>query len=296
MPKFKTGRDLLKKKESGGSRARVSSNYVPFFRLQGGESAYVQILTDMEEVPLVEIHRMVAVKYEDNNGNIKDGYADFTSRAPGLFEDGDGTDWKDIIENQVGHDPDEKFAGIGVVLNPNYKKGSKSTRLSDIESFTVAGRWYESEKNGWVFYPTYEVIFQTSGNFWRKLDSHHEEIGPITEKPWKINREGNDTDTDYIFYSVDAPVFLPEQGEETGTGEEVVDWSEQNVPDISTVLESLGSHERYEKYFGDEKLWAKQKPWAKKGNRNSDEQEEEKSNGSSRGTSRLKKLSDDLDD
>lgn len=296
MPSFKKGRQLMKERAQGGGKSgsrKVNAEYVPFFRLQDGEAAYVQILTDMDDVPLVELHRMVAVKYKDKEGKIKEGWADFTSRAPGLFEDGDGTDWKDILENQIGHDPDEKFAGVGVKLTPNFKEGASSTRIGDIESFTVQGNWFESEKSGMIFFPAYEVIFQASGNFWRKLDNHHEEIGPITQTPWKVIREGGDNTTDYMFYNVGAPVYLPEEGKEDGKGDKVEDWSEVNVPSIEDILATLGSHERYVKYFGDSDLWAKQKPWAKKNAGGNNDESEAKSSGSStKKFSRLEKLAE----
>lgn len=299
MPTFRTGKSTIKNSSSGATKPRVSSSFINFMRLKDGESSYVWLTTPIDSVPLVPIHRMVAVKYHDKEGKVREGWADFVSRDPSLgFTDGDGTDWKHILEEEIGHDPDEKHAGIAVKLIPNFKKGSTTQRISDIVSFTVDGNPYTNKDGKEIFFPAYEVVFQSASNFWRNLDQYDEEIGPITGQPFKVVREGGDTNTSYAFFAVDKPVFLPALSGES-EGDEVNEVSDlANVPSIEDVLETLGSHERYERFFGDSELWAKQKPWAKKKGRvedsseDNDDDEDEKPKNNARGLKRLQKLAE----
>ena len=249
MPKFKTGRKLLYEKNGGGGFQR---DFVPFFSLKdSGDSAYLQFLTGPEDIALVEIHRFVKVKYLDNDGKLSEGRRDFVARVDGLFDDGDGTDWTKVME-EIGHEADEKFAGVAVKLEPIFK--GETQRVGDIRKMYVAGRWVGSEERR--FYPDYEIVWMAAGNFWRRLDSYDQEIGSVTDQPFKVVREGEKTETEYMFYAVkDVPIYVPADDEGDAEETEVTDWGNFNIPSVQDVLEMLGSHERYEKYFGDESMW-----------------------------------------
>jgi hypothetical protein len=238
MPKFKSGSDLIKQKSQGGGAPRQrSTDFTPFFSLKDGEESYLQFFSDIEDVPLVSLHRFVQVAWEKDDGSIAKGYRDFACRKMDAWEDGDGTC---LICDELGHVPKENFAGLAVMLDPVIDPAAKTNRISDISSFTVKGNEYTTKDGTTIFYPEIVVVFQAAQNFWQQFSSHSDQIGPITANPWKIIREGADQSTVYHGYEVDKA--------------EAVDYANMAIPTIHEILENLGSKERYDTYFGNVEL------------------------------------------
>jgi len=242
MPKFKSGSSLIKQKSQGGGGGRSKpTDFTPFFSLKDGEEAYIQFFTDIEDVPLVSLHRFVQVAWEKDDGDIGKGYRDFACRKMDAWDDSDGNC---VICDELGHVPKENFAAIGVLLDPVFDSSASTKRISDIASFEVRGNQYTTKDGTDLFYPEVVVVFQAAQNFWQQFASHNDQIGPITAHPWKIIREGADQSTIYQGYEVDKS--------------DDVDYSNMNVPTIHEILENLGSKERYDTYFGNSELWQKQ--------------------------------------
>jgi len=243
MPTFKTGSDLIKQKSQGGGGARThrATDFVPFLSLKDGEEAFLQFFTDIDEVPLVSLHRYVKVSWEQN-GETKTGYRDFACRKMDAWDDGDGSC---ILCDKIGHVPKENFAAVAVLLDPVYDSSASTKRISDIASFNIRGNEYTTKDGTEIFFPEYVVVFQAAQNFWQQFTSHSDQIGPITANPWKIIREGADQSTTYHGYEVDKA--------------ELIDYRDINIPSINEILEGLGSKERYEMYLGNEDLWQTQK-------------------------------------
>jgi hypothetical protein len=243
MPTFKGGSNLIKQKSQGGGGTTRSkpTDFMPFFSLKDGQESYIQFFTDIEDVPLVTLHRFVQVAWEKDDGSIGKGYRDFACRKMDAWDDADG---KCVICDELGHVPKENFAAVAVGLEPVFDSSAKTNRISDISSFEVKGNEYTTKDGTTIFYPEVVVVFQAAQNFWQQFASHNDQIGPITANPWKIIREGNDQSTIYHGYEVDKAAD--------------VDYSNMKIPTIHEVLENLGSKERYDTYFGNPELWQKQ--------------------------------------
>jgi hypothetical protein len=92
---------------------------------------------------------------------------------------------------------------------------------------------YDTRKNKEgvdVDYPRWGMVTQASKNFFSYLAAYHENTGDIREVGWEIVREGASTDTKYHHFELKAP--LP-------------DLSGIEVPDITEILEGMGSDEKY---------------------------------------------------
>jgi hypothetical protein len=268
MPKFNIGREHLEKrlapKQSNNSGGNRVAGWVNFFRLADGDSTYVRFITDIDELADVSIHRMVKVAQPNPNGGApKESWTDFVSRDPGVFDDGDGTDWQVVMRDDIQHAPQKRITGLLVVLEPVFKKGVKTTRLGDVEKLMLTGRYWTNKEGEDIFFPAYQLAFQSEFNFWNSLKVHADEVGPINENPFKVIRQGGKTDTTYLFHELNAPIVYHDKNGEPTNDE--VDWSNLNMPTLPEILESLGSHERYVKYFGDKSLWRQQAPFARPG-------------------------------
>lgn len=258
MPTFKKGKAAIEASmSSGGSKKKTRANHwVNFFNLKDGESSYVHFVTDVEDLVPVGIHRMVRVAERNDKGEIVPRWADFIDRVPGLFDDDQETDWQKVMHDDIQHKPQYKTCGLAFILDPVYKEGSKGTRVADIESLVLRGRYWTSQEGEEIFFPEYQIVFQSPYTFWKPLIGHSEEVGPINENSFKIIRQGGDTNTAYLPVELKVPVVY---GDKDGnpTDKEVV-WSELQTPSLEDELEKLGTHERYEHYFGDSTLWQKQ--------------------------------------
>jgi len=245
MPTFKKGSELIKQKSqgggTGGTRAPRANDFTPFFSLKDGEETFLQFFTDIEEVPVVTLHRFVKVAWEKENGEIAKGYRDFACRKMDAWDDGDGTC---VLCDELGHVPKENFAGVAVLLDPVYNPEATTQRISDIQSFKVRGNEYTTKDGTSLFYPEYVVVFQAAQNFWDQFRIHNTQIGPITANPWKIIRDGADQTTMYHAYEVDKA--------------QPVDFGEISIPSIEDILVNLGSKERYDMYLGDKSHWQQQ--------------------------------------
>jgi hypothetical protein len=278
MPKFNIGREHLEKrlapKQSNNSSGNRVAGWVNFFRLADGDSAYVHFIDDIDQIADVSIHRMVKVAQPNPNGGApKESWTDFVSREKifdketntwvDSFDDGDGTDWPAIMRDEIQHEPQKRITKVLVILEPVFKKGVKTTRLGDVEKLMLTGRYWTNKEGEDIFFPAYQLAFQSEFNFWNALKVHADEVGPINENPFKVIRQGGKTDTTYLFHELNAPVVY--QGKNGEPTNDEVDWSNLNMPTLPEILESLGNHERYVKYFGDKSLWRQQAPFARPG-------------------------------
>jgi hypothetical protein len=241
MPKFKTGIDVIKQNNSGGSKPARTSDFTKFFALKDGEEEFLHFIEGIDAVASIDLHRYVKVAWRKDDGSIAEGYRDFACRKMAAWEDGDNTC---VICDGVGHVPKSNIAAVAVLLEPNYNSASSTKRISDIQSFNIKGNEYTTKDGNTIFYPEYVVVFQAAVNFWNQFLSHENEIGPINANPWKIIRDGADQTTMYNAYEVDKA--------------EAVDFSGVTIPTIHEVLSNLGSKERYDTYFGDQALWRTQ--------------------------------------
>ena len=263
----KGGIGAIQEESSGKSFVR---NFVPFFNLKKGEIAFVQFKTAITEdtPPSFPFHRFVKVKRKDKDGKLVDGYADFACRKNAAWED-ENPNLACVLCDEMGHEAEEKFAGIAVLLEPEYKKGSVKKTLSDIASFNIQGRTAENREGDDVFYPDYQIVWQGKKNFWGPLVQADSNYGEIHTTPYSIMRIGDSTDTTYQFSAI--------------THAAPIDWSpyEEGIPAIMDVIEGLGSKERYDEYFADKskRLEQFQKYAPSKRNRDDDGDSDSSDNG-----------------
>lgn len=242
MAKLGKGVAAIKAKaegNSGGKSRRKASAFTPLFRtLKPGEDVFLQFRTDLEDVEEVALHTFVRVPSKREGAEF-----DFEVFASRTRNDRFG-DTYSILEEEMDHWPEIKFAGIAVLLGPVYD--GKGTKIKNIKSFNVLGNEYEREDGTTTFFPSWQLVFQSSNSFWSNLLSIHEQYG-ITEYPLHVTRYGTGRETKYNFLPI--------------TTAEPIDFSEidDNIPTIDEEIERLGSEERYNEYFGPGKPRLKQK-------------------------------------
>lgn len=295
-PKFKKGRQAFQESVNPPSysskNAERLAQFVSFMNLKKGESEYVHFLTDTTEV-IVELsmHRYVNVT-EIREGKRLEYATNFVTRLPGMFDDGDGTDWEDVLHNEIGHEAKTNNCGMIVVLDPVYKKGAETARVVDIERLVVRGNWYETTGGEKLFFPEYQIVYQSPFNFWGDLDIHASEIGPINEGAFKIIRSGDSRNTSYSFNHITKPIVLPDEKGDPTTKE--VDWvTVAGIPKLEDLLEALGNHKRYQKYFADKSLWREQSKFNRPGYKDEESNEtteDEQSETESEAASAFEKL------
>lgn len=227
---------VQEKAAEGGARKGKAGGFVPFFRLKAGESAFVQFITPLDDsddaVVEVPIYTYVNVPVE-KDGKIEEWKQSFVSREV-IGE-------HDFLGEDLGLTPDLKYAGVGVLLDPVYKKGSRGTRVTDIERFEVQYREWDNNDGQTMKFPVWNFFYYSPNNFWSTLINVDTHQADVATTPIQVVREGSGPrDTKYFFNPV--------------TAAEPIDWEEWEgtIPTVGTVIEQLVSDEHYNKFFNDD--------------------------------------------
>lgn len=226
--------------ENKGGTGRKAGAFTPLWTglKNSGDEVFMQFQTDLEDVEELALHTFVRVP-----SRREDREFDFEVFASRTRNERFGDDFS-LLEEEMNHWPDIKFAGIAVLLEPVYDDTGKK-RIGNIERFDVVGRSAKREDGSDIFYPAWQLVYMSSGSFWSNLISIHNNYG-ITEHPVFVQRHGEKTDTKYNFLPI--------------TGLPPIDFSEYDgmIPTLDEEIDRLGSTERYDEYFGPGKRRLKQ--------------------------------------
>jgi hypothetical protein len=252
--KFPGGLKAIQDRAEGTGKGKKGGrpNFVKMLRLKGGESEFVLFTTPIEEnsPPEIPMHRFVKVP-KVIEGTQREFFENFVCRKSPAWED-ENPDLHCILCDEMGHEPDFSFAAVAVLLDPVYKKGSRTKRIADIEDFEVKGNVFKRQDGSEIFYPEWVLVYQAASNFFGPLTSVENRYGDITEYPIIIDRVGDDTNTSYTFSAVNTV--------------EKPDLSDMSIPTVVEVAEMLGSTERYDEFFGEDKIRLQQsQPFKNKG-------------------------------
>lgn len=237
LSRLKRGAASIKEKEAGGgNRKGKAGGFVPFFYLKDGQSQFVQFMTPLDDsedaVVEVPIYTYVNVPVK-RNGKIEEWKQSFVSKEV--------VGEHDFLGEELGLKPDWKYAGIGVLLDPVYRAGARTKRVTDVESFTVQTREWTNNDGETIEFPVWNLFYFSSNNFWSILINVDTHQADVMTTPMQVVREGaGASDTKYLFNPV--------------TAAEPIDWEDyrDKIPTVSTVIEQLVSDEHYNKFFNDE--------------------------------------------
>ncbi len=217
MSKFRTGIQEIQKQAAGSGGKK--NRWTPNIYWKAGDSKTLAWLTDATEIPKVALHPFVRVPDDSREQGFR--YETFLCRKDESMIDESGGYCE--LCDRVGHEPVIKFVAMAVELEA-IKEGKRTTGLK------IAYDTRKNKEGVEVDYPRWGMVTQASKNFFSYLAAYHENTGDIREVGWEIVREGGSTDTKYHHFELKAP--LP-------------DLSELEVPDVTEVLENMGSDEKY---------------------------------------------------
>jgi len=224
MSRFRTGTDLIKQDASrkGGKR-----RFTPNIYWKAGDIRTVAWLTAANEIPKVRLHQMVRIPDDRFDSGFR--YETIVCKKdPALIEEFGG-DCE--LCDRVGHEAVERYVALAIELEA-IKEGRK------VKDLKVKLETYKDKEGKDQTAPRWGVVIQASKNFFSYFAAYDEASGDIRDVAWEIHREGGSTDTKYHpFVVMNGPnaVELPDLTEYV-----------ENIPELETLLEDMGSPEKYE--------------------------------------------------
>lgn len=198
MPKFERGMDAIDKSIERSNTKKEFKPFAPTIRLKdSGEEKYVLFLIPMDEVPKVQMHEFIPLP--------GGGWGFYIARNDrGIGER------TDEIEDRLDHPAKERNISVAVELEPKIEvvRGRKKPNGFEVALGSFERRVPDSdddEEREEVVYPKVGLVSQAPINFFGYLTSHErsEETGPVVETPFKIQRRGKDSNTQYDFTPYD---------------------------------------------------------------------------------------------
>jgi hypothetical protein len=188
------------RKSGGGARS-----FIPRLRWrEDGESHYVLVLTDIDNVTTALLHEWIPVgKGERADGEEYTKWEDFISRKdPAIGED------YDDLSDRLERDAKERCLGVMVELEPVTEKVGNRTKVTSftVKTSTFTRKTDDGEEE--VVQPEISLVVESAITLWGAVGSLDQSRGPITELPVEIIRRGKDQNTRYDLFPLDVPVDL----------------------------------------------------------------------------------------
>lgn len=186
--------------KKGGSGFR---RFIPEIQWEDGETKYVLVLTDIEEVAEVLLHSFIPVgKGTKSNGEEYVRYEEFASRKWEPI----GEDYDDL-EDRLEREPKLRHMGVMVELEPVMEPGTKR-----IVSFVTKTETFQRKTDNGevdVTAPVIGLCTQSAFLMWAPINTKWQRFGDLTQIPLAITRNGKQTNTRYDFDNYnDVPVDL----------------------------------------------------------------------------------------
>lgn len=243
---------------------------------QDGESKYVLILSDIDDVGEFLLHQFIPVgRGTKSNGEEFTRYDEFLSRKdPAIGED------YDDLEDRLEREPKTRCIGVMVELEP-IVKGKKITGfVAKTETFTRKTDDGEVETTA----PVIGLCTQSAYTLWGALDSYNSSLGSLIDIPLQIIRRGKDQNTRYdiipfkgdpvdlspVIEFMDGITYVGDDLEELTNLVEAEDGDVAKAQTIAQFLfdkriDELADPERYEELVGPLHLEDMPKqPWGRK--------------------------------
>jgi hypothetical protein len=204
MPDWRRGVAAVKEASDNKGTGQFKP-YVPIIAWSDDkEEKYVLLISDLEEITTVKLHRFVELgESERNDGSKYKKFGFYISRKdPAIGED------YDLLEDRNGFTPQEHTMGVAVELEPVMKEVGGRQKPKGFKVLTqeyerrIDPNDEESAKET-VTSPVVGVVSQSPNNFFGYLVSYNEDEGPVNETPFKIKRRGKDKNTEYDFVPYD---------------------------------------------------------------------------------------------
>jgi len=236
---LRKGTDEIRKaaESSGGGR------FTPFIGWKDGDVKLVHFLTAAQEIPKVRLHAFVEIPTDDGTR-----WDTFVCRKDPAFREESGNTCK--LCDEIGHVATDKFMALAVELEAT-KEGKK------IKSVTPAMRKFEDREGNEREVPQIGLVIQGAKNFFSYLGAY-DEREDLSDASFEVQREGASTDTKYHFFPISA----------------VPDLTDIEVPSLESIIERMGSEEKYETDL-EGVLPGSQKNWSKGGGKGSSNSKKE---------------------
>lgn len=214
------------KPSAGGNR-----KFVPFVAWKDGQSKTVLFTTPIEEVSKVKMHKFIKVPADNEDGFRNEHF--MCRKDPAWLDESGG---ECFICDILGKKPAEPHVAIAVELDAGVPTAPGVTTL------TVATKTFKREDGTEVVYPQWGLVQQSFGNFFNYLTAFGQKWGGINHTAFDVSRNGNDKNTSYV--------FMPLVGSDLPD----VNGFDEPVQDLVSLLEEMGSVEKYALLDGSEKL------------------------------------------
>lgn len=262
------------------NRRASGGNFRPFIPQilwrKDGESKYVLVLTDMEEVAELLLHSFIPVgKGTKSDGEEFTRYEEFLSRRDVCV----GED-SDELEDRLQREPKFRHMGVMAELEP-VMNGKK------IGGFVVATETFNRKTDDGEVETTAPIIglcTQSAQLMWGPINNLYQRLGDLSETPISITRNGVQTNTRYDMIPfmekpVDVTPILEHLdginyiGEDLEKVQQLVEAEETDTTKAQAVaqfmlekrIHELGDAERYEELVTPLKLEDMPKnPWGSK--------------------------------
>lgn len=190
MPNFRRGREAIEKSASrkgGGGRS-----FVPDIYWEDGEKKHVLLLTPVGEVPTLDMHSVLPVVREREDGSEYTIWESVVART----DEAIGED-SDPLNEQFDLVAKERCLGAAVELEPVFKteRGRKRVKGFTVKTEEYTRRTDDGEET--VEGPKIGLIVLWGGYLWPQLLAIDEAKGPLCEVPLEIARKGSGLDTEY---------------------------------------------------------------------------------------------------
>jgi hypothetical protein len=220
MANFRKGTEEIKRTANNSGVRKFTPN---IFWL-AGDVHTVLFVTPAGDIPKVRLHQAVRIPSDKSERGYKTD--NFLCRKDPSMVDISGGDC--VLCDHIGHDAAERFVALAIELEP-IKSGKEVT------GFTVKKNRVKREDGTEADYPQWGMVIQGAKNFFSSLAAYDEAKGDITKVPFEIQREGEGVSTKYHFF--------PEKG--TPLPEEEIQELLDSIPDLESLLEDMGSDEKY---------------------------------------------------
>lgn len=156
-----------------------------------GESKYVLVLTDVEDVAELLLHSFIPIgKGKKANGDEFVRYEEFLSRRdPALGED------TDDLEDRLEREPKLRCMGVMVELEPVMEAGTKKLKRFVAKTETFMSKTDDGEVE--VTRPAIGLCTQSGFTLWGGINTLYKSLGDLVEVPVQITRRGKDKNTRY---------------------------------------------------------------------------------------------------
>lgn len=216
---------------------KSGGNFRPFLPQiawrEDGDSKYVLVLTDIEEVAELLLHSFIPVgKAKKANGDEFVKYEDFLSRKDGAL----GEDYDDL-EDRLEREPKRRHMGVMVELEPVFEAGtSKKLKHFVVKTETFVRKSDDGDID--VTAPIIGLCVQSAQLMWGPLNNLYHQLGDLVDIPLSITRHGAKTNTRY-----DAIPFMEKPVDLTPLIDYVdgINYIGDDLPELILAIEAADS-------------------------------------------------------